>query len=135
MFDRFLNQYIDEFNIKIQGFRYFNVYGEGEEHKGDQASPYTKFTYQAKDNGVIKVFEDSNNYLRDFVCVDDICKLHEKMFDVDQSGIFNVGTGILVSFETVAQTIANKHGACYRIYSNSRKHKVTIPKVHMCRLN
>ena len=111
LFDRFLNQYIDEFDIKIQGFRYFNVYGEGEEHKGDQASPYTKFAYQAKDNGVIKLFEDSNNYLRDFVCVDDICKLHEKMFDVDQSGIFNVGTGNPVSFQTVAETIANKHNA------------------------
>jgi ADP-L-glycero-D-manno-heptose 6-epimerase len=110
MFDRFINQYIDEFQIKIQGFRYFNVYGEGEEHKGDQASPYTKFAYQAKDNGVIKLFEDSNNYLRDFVCVDDICRLHEKMFDVDQSGIFNVGTGRPVSFETVAQSIVNKHG-------------------------
>jgi ADP-L-glycero-D-manno-heptose 6-epimerase len=71
----------------------------------------TKFTQQAKDDGVIKVFEDSNNYLRDFVCVDDICKLHEKMFDVAQSGIFNVGTGMPTSFETVAQTIANKHGA------------------------
>jgi len=110
LFDRFINQYIDEFAIKIQGFRYFNVYGEGEEHKGDQASPYTKFAYQAKDNGVIKLFEDSNNYLRDFVCVDDICRLHEKMFDVDQSGIFNVGTGRPVSFETVAQSIVNKHG-------------------------
>ena len=53
----------------------------------------------------------ANNYLRDFVCVDDICKLHEKMFDVDQSGILNVGTGHPVSFETVAQSIAKKHGA------------------------
>ena len=81
------------------------------------------------------MFEDSNNYLRDFVCVDDICKLHEKMFDVDQSGIFNVGTGRPVSFETVAQSIANKHGGDYRIHSNARKHKVTIPKIHLCRLN
>ena len=30
------------------------------------------------------------------------------MFDVDQSGIFNVGTGRPVSFETVAQSIVNK---------------------------
>ena len=111
MFDRFMNQYIDEFQIKIQGFRYFNVYGEGEEQKGEQASPYTKFSKQASEDGLITLFEDSDKYLRDFVCVDDICKLHEKMFDVDQSGIFNVGTGMPKSFETVAQTIANKHGA------------------------
>ena len=111
LFDRFVNQYIDEFEIKIQGFRYFNVYGQGEEHKGDQASPYTKFTHQAKENGYINLFEDSEKYRRDFVCVDDICKLHEKMFDIDQSGIFNVGTGRSVSFSTVANAIANKYNA------------------------
>jgi ADP-L-glycero-D-manno-heptose 6-epimerase len=111
LFDRFLNQYINEFEIKIQGFRYFNVYGEGEEHKGDQASPYSKFTKQAKEDGLITLFEGSDKYLRDFVCIDDICKLHEKMFDVDQSGVFNVGTSNPTSFETVAQTIAKKHTA------------------------
>jgi ADP-L-glycero-D-manno-heptose 6-epimerase len=111
LFDRFLGQFQDEFEIIIQGFRYFNVYGEGENHKGDQASPYTKFTKQAKEDSVITLFEDSDKYKRDFVCVDDICKLHEKMFDVKQSGIFNVGTGNPVSFETVAQTIANKYNA------------------------
>jgi len=110
LFDRYITQYKDEFGILVQGFRYFNVYGEGEEHKGDQASPYTKFAYQAKDNGVIKLFEDSNNYLRDFVCVEDICKVHELMLNVDATDIYNVGTGRPVSFETVAQSIVNKHG-------------------------
>jgi len=57
LFDRFINQFIDEFEITIQGFRYFNVYGRsGEEHKGDMASPYTKFTKQAQDNGFITLF-------------------------------------------------------------------------------
>jgi ADP-L-glycero-D-manno-heptose 6-epimerase len=111
MFDRFINQYIDEFQIKIQGFRYFNVYGPGEEHKGEQASPYTKFTRQAKENNVITLFEDSENYKRDFVCVEDVCRVHEKMFDSAATGIFNVGTGTATSFETVASAIANKHGA------------------------
>jgi ADP-L-glycero-D-manno-heptose 6-epimerase len=110
LFDRFINQYIDEFQIKIQGFRYFNVYGEGEEHKGDQASPYTKFTHQAQ-NGTIKLFKNSDQYLRDFVCVDDLCKLHEKMFDVEQSGIYNAGTSNPVSFEFVGRAIAKKYSA------------------------
>ena len=111
LFDRFLGQFQDEFDITIQGFRYFNVYGQGEEHKGDQASPYTKFTQQAKENGYINLFENSEKYRRDFVCVEDICKLQEKMFDVKQSGIFNVGTGRSVSFSTVAKSIAEKHNA------------------------
>ena len=119
MFDRFINQYIDEFAIKIQGFRYFNVYGPGEEHKGEQASPYTKFTRQAKENNVITLFEDSENYKRDFVCVEDICRVHEKMFDSTATGIFNVGTGAATSFETVATAIANKH--------NAGIHRIPIP--------
>lgn len=111
LFDRFINQFQDDFEIIIQGFRYFNVYGLGEEHKGDQASPYTKFTQQAKNNGVIKLFENSDQYSRDFVCVEDLCKLHEKMFDVNQTGIFNVGTGRAVSFDTVGRSIAKKYHA------------------------
>ena len=111
LFDRFINQYIDEFQIKIQGFRYFNVYGPNETHKGDQASPYTKFTQQALDNGVVKLFEGSENYKRDFVCVEDICRLHDKMMGVDSSGIFNVGTGVATSFDTVGRTIAKKYSA------------------------
>ena len=111
LFDRFVNQLKDDFSIKIQGFRYFNVYGNGEDHKLDQASPYTKFIKQAKENGVIKLFEDSENYKRDFICVEDICRVHEKMFNVDQSGIWNVGTGRPVSFETVGREIAKKYNA------------------------
>jgi ADP-L-glycero-D-manno-heptose 6-epimerase len=112
LFDRFVMQLKDEFQIKLQGFRYFNVYGEfGEEHKGNMASPYTKFTKQAKETGFVTLFEDSKEYKRDFVCVEDICKLHEKMFDIDESGIWNVGTGNATSFETVGRSIAKKYGA------------------------
>ena len=111
LFDRFVNQYVDEFSILVQGFRYFNVYGPGEEHKGDQASPYTKFIKQAKENGIIKLFKDSDKYKRDFVCVEDVCKVHEKMLGVDKSSIYNVGTGDAVSFEEVARTIAKKYSA------------------------
>ena len=46
----------------VQGFRYFNVYGpEGEEHKGNQASPYMQFKNQALVDGEIKVFKTVRN--------------------------------------------------------------------------
>ena len=111
LFDRFINQFIDEFEITIQGFRYFNVYGQGEDHKGDQASPVHKFAKQAKENGEFNLFKNSENYLRDFVCVEDVCRVHEKMFDVKESGIWNVGTGRAVSFDTVADCISRKYNA------------------------
>jgi len=111
LFDRFVTQYQHKFNITIQGFRYFNVYGVGEEHKGDMASPYTKFIKQAKESGIIELFDHSAEYKRDFVCVNDICCLHEKMLSVNQSGIFNAGTGTATSFETIARNIAKKYSA------------------------
>ena len=111
LFDRFINQFIDEFEITIQGFRYFNVYGQGEDHKGDQASPVHKFAKHAKEKGEFNLFKNSENYLRDFVCVEDVCRVHEKMFAVKESGIWNVGTGRAVSFDTVADCISRKYNA------------------------
>lgn len=109
LFDRFVDQHIDDLQILCQGFRYFNVYGNYEEHKADQASPVSKFTRQAQDYGKIKLFENSENYLRDFICVDDICKIHDQMLSVDESGIYNIGTGMATSFENVAKSISNKN--------------------------
>jgi ADP-L-glycero-D-manno-heptose 6-epimerase len=111
LFERYvsnLNKILTE-HIKIQGFRYFNVYGPGESNKQDQASPYYKFAKQYEDTGKIKVFENSQNYLRDFVPVDQVCKTHVDFFDVEESGIWNVGTGQPTSFLEVALSIAPYH--------------------------
>lgn len=109
LFDRYVRE--NKFNITVQGFRYFNVYGKGEDHKGEQASPVTKFTKQAKETKKINLFEKSENYYRDFVCVDDVCKIHEAFFDIKESGIWNVGTGIAHSFKEIAEAIAEKENA------------------------
>jgi ADP-L-glycero-D-manno-heptose 6-epimerase len=93
----------------IQGFRYFNVYGpDGEEHKGTQASPYMKFKKQAEENREIRVFENSDRYLRDFIHVSEIVDTHKKFFGVKESGIWNVGTGKTKSFVEVAKTFKVK---------------------------
>jgi ADP-L-glycero-D-manno-heptose 6-epimerase len=97
--------------IYIQGFRYFNVYGPREDHKGDQASPYHKFKKQAQETGVIKLFENSDQYLRDFVPVETVVDVHKKFFNVKESGIWNVGTGQPRSFQAVAEDIAKEYNA------------------------
>lgn len=111
LFDRFVTQNLNEFQVTVQGFRYFNVYGPGEEHKGNMASPYTKFISQAKKTGCVTLFENSEKYKRDFVCVEDVCTVHDKMLGSDIKGIFNVGTGTATSFDTVGKAIAKKYGA------------------------
>jgi ADP-L-glycero-D-manno-heptose 6-epimerase len=87
-----------------QVFRYFNVYGpEGEEHKGNQASPYAQFKQQAEENKKIRVFEGSDRFLRDFVPVSKIVDTHLKFLDMKESGVWNIGTGKPRSFMDVAQ--------------------------------
>lgn len=93
----------------IRGFRFFNVYGDGEENKGDQASPISKFTEQAKTTGKIKIFEGSENVFRDFVCVDDVVDIVSD--NGAESGIYDLGSNHSYSFRDVAEIIAEKYGA------------------------
>lgn len=105
--DYFVHDNLDQFSF-IQGFRYFNVYGEGEGHKGDQASPISKFTKQIRETGKLKLFEGSEAFLRDFVCVDDVVNL--VLNNSAGSGIYDLGTGKPVSFQNVAELVAKKEG-------------------------
>ena len=125
-----------ESNLKdfknIVGVRFFNVYGEGESHKGKQASPIHQFTKQALENKLIKVFKDSENCIRDFVWVEDVidCILEDK-----PSGIYDIGTSNPVSFRYVAELIADKYNSSieeiefpeklkhkYQFYTCARRH-------------
>ena len=104
--DYWAQDHLDEFKL-LQGFRYFNVYGEGEEHKEDQASPVHKFTRQVKDVGALKLFEGSDKFLRDFICVDDIVDI---VLNNDKpSGIYDLGTSNPTSFQEVGELVAKKH--------------------------
>lgn len=93
---------------RINGYRFFNVYGKHEDHKGNQASPIHTFTKQAKETGVIKLFKQSHMYYRDFVWVEDVidCMMKSK-----PSGIYDVGTSRPISFEDVGRLIADKYNA------------------------
>ena len=100
LFERYAQQHQGG-NI-VQGFRYFNVYGPGEEHKGNQASPFSQFKLQAEVTGAVKLFENSDQYKRDFVHVDQVTDTHKRFFNVRESGIWNIGTGTTMSFKEVA---------------------------------
>tara|TARA_B110000503_G_scaffold113492_2_gene170369 strand:- start:7288 stop:8097 length:810 start_codon:yes stop_codon:yes gene_type:complete len=106
LFDRWVMQ--QKHNIIVQGFRYFNVYGPYEDHKGEQASPITKFFKQARATGTIKLFENSDKYLRDFIYVGDCCNIHRYMLTTKETGIFNIGTGVATSFQTIAELVAKR---------------------------
>ena len=101
LFERYVQR--NPRNIIAQGFRYFNVYGpEGEEHKGNQASPFYKFKQQAEETGCVEVFAGPSAE-RDFVHVSRIVDVHLKMLEVNESGIWNIGTGRTMTFRQIAE--------------------------------
>jgi len=102
LFDQYVRANSKSARNQVVGLRYFNVYGPQENHKGKMASVFFHFYNQAKETGVIKVFEGSKNFLRDFVFVDDIVNINLHFHDNNISGIFNCGTGECRSFYDVA---------------------------------
>jgi ADP-L-glycero-D-manno-heptose 6-epimerase len=110
LFDKLVME-VPEFMINVQGLRLFNVYGPGEEHKGEQQSVFGKFQGQAKNLKKITLFEGSHDIKRDFIWVGDVCQIIEKMFDVDATDIWNIGTGTAPSFYDIAKGYATKYDA------------------------
>ena len=105
LFERYVKRHPANYSI-AQGFRYFNVYGSGEEHKGSQASPWTQFAKQYKETGKVKLFTGSETMLRDFVPVEQVVKTHLDFLQVKETGVWNVGTGTTKSFLDVAKSVA-----------------------------
>ncbi|MDD5030273.1 MAG: ADP-glyceromanno-heptose 6-epimerase [Rhodoferax sp.] len=99
--------------MQVVGFRYFNVYGPREQHKGRMASVAFHQFNQFKAEGRVKLFGDYGGYgpgaqLRDFVFVDDVVAVNLWFFDhPDISGIFNLGTGRAQPFNDVACAVVN----------------------------
>ena len=105
--DYFIQDNLDKFS-HISSYRYYNVYGNQEDHKGDQASPISKFTKQVRETGKLKLFTGSHEFLRDFVCVNDIVNV---VLDNDKpSGIYDLGTSKPISFQEVAELVIQKEG-------------------------
>ena len=115
LFDQYVRRHAATRRSQVVGLRYFNVYGNREQHKGRMASVAFHCFNQFRANGAVKLFEGCQGYgdgeqLRDFVSVEDVAKVNLFFLDHPQaSGIFNVGTGAAQSFNDVAVAAI---GAC-----------------------
>ena len=76
LFDKLMME-VPEYTINVQGLRLFNVYGPGEQDKGEQQSVFGKFELQAKNLKKITLFEKSGFIRRDFIWVGDVCQIIE----------------------------------------------------------
>lgn len=108
--DEMVQNYISRFKV-CHGWRYYNVYGLREKHKGDQSSPISKFRSQLEETGTIELFDCSQKVYRDFVCVDDIVEVVINSMETQlPSGIRDLGTSSSVSFDAVADLLVSKFG-------------------------
>lgn len=95
---------------QITGFRYFNVYGPREQHKGSMASVAFHLNNQMNAGENPKLFAGSEHFKRDFVYVGDVAAVNLWFMDSGVSGIFNCGTGNAESFNEVANAVIKHHG-------------------------
>jgi len=92
------------------GFKFFNVYGFGERHKGKMASVILHAFDQIRADGEVRLFKSYRSDVadgeqrRDFVFVDDVVAvLHFALETPLRRGIFNLGTGTSRTFLDLAR--------------------------------
>ena len=113
LFDQIVRRRFADATAQIVGFRYFNVYGPRESHKGRMASVAFHNFNQFRAEGRVKLFGEYNGYgagqqTRDFVSVEDVVKVNLHFWrNPQQSGIFNLGSGRAQPFNDVAHAVIN----------------------------
>jgi ADP-L-glycero-D-manno-heptose 6-epimerase len=113
LFDQLVRRTLPSKTAQIAGFRYFNVYGPNEAHKGRMASVAFHAFQQLVTYGKVQLFVGSGGYAngeqrRDFVHVDDVVDVNLWFLDRrDVSGIFNCGTGRAQTFNELAAATIN----------------------------
>lgn len=113
LFDNIVRRTLPTARFQVAGFRYFNVYGPREQHKGRMASVACHHFGQLRETGKVKLFGEYGGYgpgqqTRDFVFVDDVVAVNLWFLrHPERSGIFNVGTGKAQPFNDVAHATIN----------------------------
>jgi len=113
LFDNVVRRMLPGSRTQVAGFRYFNVYGPREQHKGRMASVAFHHYNQFCETGKVKLFGEYGGYgpgqqSRDFVFVDDVVAVNLWFLQHPEgSGVFNLGSGRAQPFNDVAVATVN----------------------------
>ncbi len=114
LFDQVVRRYMQAgLTAQVVGFRYFNVYGQHEQHKERMASVAFHHFHQYREHGYVNLFGSNDGYdngeqSRDFVSVEDVVKVNLFFLDNPKlNGIFNLGTGRSQPFNDLAAATVN----------------------------
>jgi len=97
-------------NMTIVGLKFFNVYGPREYFKAKTSSMVIQLGHQILDGKSPKLFEGSNQILRDFINIEDVVQANIKACNPKQNGTYNVGTGSPRSFQDIADILQKELG-------------------------
>jgi ADP-L-glycero-D-manno-heptose 6-epimerase len=94
---------------KVTGFKFFNVFGPNEYHKGGMMSVLCKAFPKVRDKGKMKLFKSyredcaDGEQRRDFIYVKDaVDVMYHSFCDPSKTGILNLGTGQARSWNDLA---------------------------------
>lgn len=105
-FDQFAMDFAQKTKTSVIGFRYCNVYGKGENHKGARMSMISQIYNKALKFEAVNLFKDGNQK-RDWVHVSDVVKANKLAMKSFKTGIYNIGSGVSCTFNEVIESIEN----------------------------
>jgi ADP-L-glycero-D-manno-heptose 6-epimerase len=100
----------DNPDMTIVGLKFFNVYGPGEYYKAKTSSMVIQLGHQILDGKAPRLFEGSDQILRDFINIEDVIQANIKACTPKQNGVYNVGTGEPRSFQDIADILQKELG-------------------------
>ncbi|HKS15900.1 MAG TPA: ADP-glyceromanno-heptose 6-epimerase [Planctomycetota bacterium] len=90
--------------MRIDGLRFFNVYGPGEGHKGASASMIFQLAVQMRQQRRPRIFRNGEQR-RDFVHIDDVVDALILASERGKNAVYNVGSGRGRSFNAVVRSL------------------------------
>lgn len=104
LFERFAESFAAEYGVNVIGLRYSNVYGPGENHKGNRSSMISQLLQKMQEGERPKIFK-FGEHLRDWVYIEDVVNANLLASEYKNSDVFNVGAGEAMSFNDVVKTL------------------------------
>jgi len=96
--------YMDIYGLSTVGLRYFNVYGKGENEKGDYASIVSLFLRAKREGAALVVYGDGKQ-ARDLINVVDAARITLDLLERGSYDVYNVGTGVATPYGQIAEMI------------------------------
>jgi len=109
--DQIANRYSRENpEMTIVGLKFFNVYGPREYYKAKTSSMVIQLGHQILDGKAPRLFEGSDQILRDFINIEDVVQANIKACNPKQNGVYNIGTGTPRSFQDISDILQQELG-------------------------